>query len=315
MRIVTIGCLLVGASSAMAQVQTVTYYYTDPQGTVLATTDEAGNITSSIDRSPYGAVVIGSASNGLGYTGHVTDETSLIYMQARYYDPQVGRFYSVDPVVPEPGDVFSVNRYLYVDGNPVTKVDPSGRTGILFWSASNQVTYTLPYVVGLAPGAHMPLSSAQINAAISKAFSGTVNINGQQVTISARAVEGAAGKAGTTNFLKVVPDTAGVTKSGRSETNQIGGNVVTVASGGKYAVTPEVVAHELGGHSGGAGDQYLSGVAADGSVITSEAPGASGIMKVLDGSGANEQSLREIIQATSNVNTCAPDVNAASGRC
>jgi len=39
-----------------------------------------------------------SPASQQGYTGHVGDNTGLVYMQARYYDPVIGRFYSNDPL-------------------------------------------------------------------------------------------------------------------------------------------------------------------------------------------------------------------------
>jgi uncharacterized protein RhaS with RHS repeats len=63
------------------------YYYTDPQGTVLAKADASGTIIATYDYAPYGAAVasMSPAPNGPGYTGHVNDpESGLVYMQARY---------------------------------------------------------------------------------------------------------------------------------------------------------------------------------------------------------------------------------------
>lgn len=48
-------------------------------------------------------------------------------MQARYYDPELGRFLSVDPDGPKPGNVFNFNRYEYVNNNPIMGIDPTGR--------------------------------------------------------------------------------------------------------------------------------------------------------------------------------------------
>jgi RHS repeat-associated protein len=54
--------------------------------------------------------------------------TGLTYMQQRYYDPQVGRFLSVDPVTAyETGDMSLFNRYRYAANNPYRFVDPDGR--------------------------------------------------------------------------------------------------------------------------------------------------------------------------------------------
>ena len=107
---------------------TVTYYYSDMQGTPLVLADASGNIIATADFKPYGAQAAGSPTAGPGYTGHVFDADSLlIYMQARYYDPDAGRFLSVDPITPANGGVFRTNRFVYANGNPVTNIDPDGR--------------------------------------------------------------------------------------------------------------------------------------------------------------------------------------------
>jgi RHS repeat-associated protein len=108
---------------------TVTYLYTDPQGTILAKADAAGNITATFDYTPYGSTALGTPPNGPGYTGHVNDpETNLVYMQARYYDPVTGRFLSVDPNSSIPADSFSFNRYAYTNNNPIKNVDRDGKS-------------------------------------------------------------------------------------------------------------------------------------------------------------------------------------------
>lgn len=105
----------------------ITYVYTDPQGTPLAEADINGNVTSNFDYRPYGGQSLGAPAQGPGYTGHVQDpDTSLVYMQQRYYDPGIGRFLSADPIAlnSEGGDT---NRYRYAANNPVRYIDPDGR--------------------------------------------------------------------------------------------------------------------------------------------------------------------------------------------
>ncbi|SKB49883.1 RHS repeat-associated core domain-containing protein [Luteibacter sp. 22Crub2.1] len=108
--------------------ETVTYYYTSPQGSVLATADASGHLLNTVDYRPYGGQALGSPADGPGYAGHVQDvDTALVYMQARYYDPQTGRFLSVDPAPGKAADLFVFNRYAYGNNNPVRNIDPDGR--------------------------------------------------------------------------------------------------------------------------------------------------------------------------------------------
>lgn len=112
----------------IARAGNITYIYTDPQGTPLVEADSQGNISNLSDHRPYGDHSDGSMTNEPGFTGHIEDDDSgLIYMQARYYDPLVGRFLSVDPVGPQAGNVFNLGRFAYVSNNPVMLSDPTGR--------------------------------------------------------------------------------------------------------------------------------------------------------------------------------------------
>jgi RHS repeat-associated protein len=63
----------------------------------------------------------------VGFTGQRLDtSTGLMFYQARYYDPLIGRFVSPDSLVPDPSDPQDLNRYSYVSNSPVTFTDPSG---------------------------------------------------------------------------------------------------------------------------------------------------------------------------------------------
>jgi RHS repeat-associated protein len=66
-------------------------------------------------------------ADDVGYTGHQDDlATGLTYMQARYYDPVIGRFLSNDPVGFTPKNPMSFGRYTYANDNPYKFVDPDG---------------------------------------------------------------------------------------------------------------------------------------------------------------------------------------------
>jgi RHS repeat-associated protein len=65
-----------------------------------------------------------------GFTGHQQmDATGLIHMGARLYDPVLARFIQADSIVPDGGDLQSLNRYTYVSNNPLAYTDPTGHWG------------------------------------------------------------------------------------------------------------------------------------------------------------------------------------------
>jgi RHS repeat-associated protein len=71
-----------------------------------------------------------------GYTGHRMNNTGgndigLVYMQARFYAPELRRFISADTIVPEPGNPQSFNRYAYVHNDTINFTDPSGHNAAI----------------------------------------------------------------------------------------------------------------------------------------------------------------------------------------
>ena len=68
------------------------------------------------------------------FTGQTEDEAAGLYWYAsRAYDPAIGRFVSPDPIVPDPLDPQSLNRYSYVYNNPLKYTDPSGHFSVSQW--------------------------------------------------------------------------------------------------------------------------------------------------------------------------------------
>ena len=61
-----------------------------------------------------------------GQYGVATDQNGLYYMRARYYDQDIKRFINRDIVSGDIGNSKSLNRYAYVQGNPVSLTDPFG---------------------------------------------------------------------------------------------------------------------------------------------------------------------------------------------
>jgi len=54
-------------------------------------------------------------------------DSQLLYLRARWYDPRIGRFISADPFEGRQEDPRSLNRYVYAHSDPVHSADPSGR--------------------------------------------------------------------------------------------------------------------------------------------------------------------------------------------
>ena len=100
----------------------VSYFLTDHLGSTSALTDTAGNILEQVAYDSFGNSA-GSARTRYGYTGREHDsDTGMLYYRARWYDAQVGRFISEDPVRFNGG----ANWYPYVENNPVSHIDPFG---------------------------------------------------------------------------------------------------------------------------------------------------------------------------------------------
>ena len=102
------------------------YQHTDALGSPVVTTNASKTVLSRMSYTPYGMPTL--PMDGVGYTGHFVDVvTQLTYMQQRYYDPAIGRFLSVDPMVIDTTTGWNFNRYNYAADNPYKFTDPDGR--------------------------------------------------------------------------------------------------------------------------------------------------------------------------------------------
>ena len=98
----------------------------DDEGTCLVTYtyDAWGNVTVSYSN---GGASTAARYNPFRYRGYYYDtETSLYYLNSRYYDPNVGRFLNADVYINANGDLIGFNMFAYCGNNPVMGYDPSG---------------------------------------------------------------------------------------------------------------------------------------------------------------------------------------------
>ena len=115
-------------------------YQYDPQGvwtnytyahdslqSVVGLSGHEGATIQTTQYGPFGNEIdgAGASCSVLGYTGRERDaETRLYYYRARYYDPELGRFITEDPL----GFSAGINFYTYVDNNPINLNDPTGES-------------------------------------------------------------------------------------------------------------------------------------------------------------------------------------------
>ena len=107
---------------------TWTYYHADALGSVRQLSNSADALTLGQSFEPYGDKLTtqGTGSSNYGYTGEWTDGTGLINLRARYMNTGVGRFMTRDTWAGDYNRPLSLNRWNYVEGNPVNYTDPSG---------------------------------------------------------------------------------------------------------------------------------------------------------------------------------------------
>lgn len=109
-----------------------TYHY-DLRGSTLKLADTAGAVTDSYRYGPYGELLAttGTTSNPFRYNGRdgvMTEANGLYFMRARYYLPEAKRFVNRDTLLGSVTQTLTLNRFAYVNGNPLGFVDPSGMT-------------------------------------------------------------------------------------------------------------------------------------------------------------------------------------------
>ncbi|MFA6172015.1 MAG: RHS repeat-associated core domain-containing protein [Patescibacteria group bacterium] len=131
-------------------VNSTAYHHADHLSGANVDTDENGDVLQLLDYYPYGGIRIdekaGTYENDYKFTGkELDDETGLYYFGARYQNPSIGRFVSIDPVFNDIGtnyDQFNarygqeleqllsdpqmLNSYAYARNNPIIYIDPNG---------------------------------------------------------------------------------------------------------------------------------------------------------------------------------------------
>ena len=88
--------------------------------------------------------------NPFRYRGYYYDtETKLYYLKTRYYDPEIGRFITIDDVTYlAPDTINGLNLYAYCNNNPVMRVDPEGNSSISMSTIVDAVAALFEIAIG-----------------------------------------------------------------------------------------------------------------------------------------------------------------------
>ena len=132
------------------------YYVKNLQGDIVKILDEDGISYASYVYDSWGNILSQSddelaSINPLRYRGYVYDEdTTMYYLQTRYYDPTTGRFINADDTafISSSGTALSTNIFTYCENNAIMFTDYNGQlfkeekeAGRKFWK--NWVVSTL----------------------------------------------------------------------------------------------------------------------------------------------------------------------------
>ena len=105
-------------------------YNEDIQGSTTSLVKEDGSADATYQYTDYGETIIhgdDQAKNEVCYTGGIYDQsTGLYYLNARYYNPEDGRFMTEDTYRGDTTKSETGHLYVYCANNPVNYVDPSG---------------------------------------------------------------------------------------------------------------------------------------------------------------------------------------------
>ena len=105
------------------------FVFGDHLGSTSLTTDASGTVVSELRYNAWGEVryVFGDTPTRYTFTGQYSyaADFGLHFYNARWYDSSLGRFTSADSIIP--GGVQGLDRFAYVNNNPIRYTDPTGK--------------------------------------------------------------------------------------------------------------------------------------------------------------------------------------------
>ena len=132
------------------------YHHYNNLGSTMKLTDDFGDVVAYYTYGVYGELL--SGDTGLtrflynGRCGVTTDDNGLYYMRQRYYNPEIKRFVNQDILTGSMGNSQSLNRYSYVQGNPVSYTDPFGLSPLGGLFTGTGLAHGVLGMLGCLPG-------------------------------------------------------------------------------------------------------------------------------------------------------------------
>lgn len=174
-----------GSATSFSYNGTMYFYVKNLQGDVIRIIDLAGTEVASYVYDAWGNIKDTKGEptireiNPIRYRGYVYDtETSLYYLQSRYYDPFTGRFLNADDTafIGVSGTVLSGNLFAYCENNPVNHIDNYGYVKInIKW-----LSYAVDAILWLIPALY---AVSKIWKSVSKTASKLVSFGKKLISV------------------------------------------------------------------------------------------------------------------------------------
>ena len=174
-----------GSATSFSYNGTMYFYVKNLQGDVIRIIDLAGTDVASYVYDAWGNIKDTKGEptireiNAIRYRGYVYDtETSLYYLQSRYYDPFTGRFLNADDTafIGVSGTVLSGNLFAYCENNPVNHIDNYGYVKInIKW-----LSYAVDAILWLIPALY---AVSKIWKSVSKTASKLVSFGKKLISV------------------------------------------------------------------------------------------------------------------------------------
>ncbi|WP_427126718.1 RHS repeat-associated core domain-containing protein [Priestia megaterium] len=212
-------------------------YHYDRRGSTIAVSAINGTVTDTFEYSPYGEVkhTKGKIMTPFLYNGRdgvMTDANGLYYMRARYYQPELKRFINQDIQLGTIDNGLGLNRYAYVQGNPISYIDPEGEwawivAGAVIGAAWNSGAQIVNNTLDADPDTkwYSNIGSAAAGGAVSGALASS------GVGLIGSSVAGAA----VQTTIKTAFETKREERDAWGITEDFAGNTVGNYVGGKFA--------------------------------------------------------------------------------